>query len=220
MPDDFEIPDIPDVDGGGGSGGQGGGTGAGGGRRRRWPWLAAGLVIGVVLGLVGPDLIAPHLPDSLRSDRLRIGGEVLKKRTDAERLLLTVETDSGAMLATFRRRISAIDLLVEPGDSITLVLERYRPFVEDPGLQGVRKGRRPAGGAPAPAAEGEPDRATDAGTDTLRPAPSEGDGAGPDGADTLGGAATDTARTPPADTLVSAGAGATQGGPQGSGPPS
>lgn len=206
MPDDFEIPDIPDVDGGGGGQGGSGGTGAGGGRRRRWPWLAAGLVIGVALGLVGPDLIAPHLPDTLRSDRLRIGGEVLKKRTDAERLLLTVETDSGAMLATFRRRISAIDLLVEPGDSITLVLERYRPFVEDPGLQGVRKGRRPAAGGEAPTAGGTGEGATGAGADTLRPDTSVGGGAGPD----RGGA--DTAGTPTSDTLVSDGAGAIEGG--------
>ncbi len=147
MPDDFDIPDIPDVDGagsGGGSTGSSGGAGGNGGRRRRWPWLAAGLVLGVCGALFLPSLLTPYLPDTLRADRLRIGGEVLKKRVDGERLLLTVESDSGAMLATFRRRVSAIDLLVEPGDSVTLLLDRYRPFVEDPGLQGVRKGRRPS----------------------------------------------------------------------------
>lgn len=149
MPDDFDIPDVDGVDAGsgrsGGGSGSSGGGGGGRGGRRRWPWLAAGLVLGVCGALFLPSLLGPYLPDSFRSDRLRIRGEVLKKRVDAERLLLTVESDSGAMLATFRRRISAIDLLVEPGDSVTLLLDRYRPFVEDPGLQGVRKGREPAG---------------------------------------------------------------------------
>lgn len=162
MPEDFDIPDLPDVDGAGGDRDAGGGsTGSGGrSRRRRWPWLAAGLVLGVAGTLVLPGLIGPRLPDSLRSDRLRIGGEVLKKQADGERLLLTVGTDSGAMLATFRRRVPAIDLLVEPGDSITLTLDRYRPFVEDPGLQGVRKARVPAGdldpGSATDASDGEP----------------------------------------------------------------
>lgn len=171
MPDEFDIPDIPDVDGGdGGAAGNAGGDG-GSGRRRRWPWLVAGLVVGVVVTLLGPDAVRPYLPDSLRSERLRIGGEVLKKRIEADRLLLTVETDSGAMLATFRRRTSAIDLLVEPGDSVTLTLDRYRPFVEDPGLQGVRKGRSGASGGepPAPTArEGEPvaDEADTVGAET------------------------------------------------------
>lgn len=159
MPEDFDIPDIPDVD----EAAAGDPSGGGGERkaRRRWPWLAAGLALGVAGALVLPGVLGPYLPDSLRPDRLRIGGEVLKKRADAERLQLTVETDSGAMLATFRQRISAIDLLVEPGDSITLVLDRYQPFVEDPGLQGVRKGRAPAEsgdapGSPSDASDGEP----------------------------------------------------------------
>lgn len=160
MPDEFDIPDIPDVDGGDGGAARAAGNGGGGsGGRRRWPWLVAGLVVGVAVTLLGPDAVRPYLPDSLRSERLRIGGEVLKKRIEDDRLLLTVETDSGAMLATFRRRISAIDLLVEPGDSVTLTLDRYRPFVGDPGLQGVRKGRSgaPGGEPPGPTAgEGEP----------------------------------------------------------------
>lgn len=143
MPEDFDIPDIPDVDGSGGGAGDGGGTGSSrpSGSGRRWPWLVAGLVVGIVGTLFLPDLLAPYLPEALRPHRLRVDGQVLKKRAEGDRLLLTVETDSGAMLATFRRRTAAIDLLVEPGDSVTLGLDRYRPFVEDPGLQGVRKGR-------------------------------------------------------------------------------
>lgn len=186
MPDDFDIPDIPDVEGaesGGGGSGSAGGSGGGGRRRRRWPWLAAGLVLGVCGALFLPSLVAPHLPETFRSDRLRIRGEVLKKRVDAERLLLTVESDSGAMLATFRRRISAIDLLVEPGDSVTLLLDRYRPFVEDPGLQGVRKGRGApssgeAAGRPAANGRGSPEGPADTASAPAGTAPAD-TGAGP-----------------------------------------
>lgn len=167
MPDSFDIPDIPDVEGGGGGSGGGGGKGGGGSSRRRWPWLAAGLLLGIAGTLLLPPVLAPHLPSPLRSDGLRIGGEVLKKRSEADRLLLTVETDSGAMLATFRRRVSAIDLLVEPGDSVTLVLERYRPFVEDPGLRGVRKDR----GARGRASSRQPGDVTEGPGGTDRPAP-------------------------------------------------
>lgn len=186
MPDDFDIPDIPDVDGAGsgaGSAGSSDGAGGNGARRRRWPWLAAGLVLGVCGALFLPSLLTPYLPDTLRSDRLRIGGEVLKKRVDGERLLLTVESDSGAMLATFRRKVSAIDLLVEPGDSVTLLLDRYRPFVEDPGLQGVRKGGRasPPEGT-ATSADTAPDASgavsDDSATGTPAPADTGGTGRG------------------------------------------
>jgi hypothetical protein len=49
---------------------------------------------------------------------------------------------------------------VQQGDSITLALRRYEPFVEDPPIQRVRKqepAARPKGGDPSPPAPaGEP----------------------------------------------------------------
>nr|NIP58051.1 hypothetical protein [Gemmatimonadota bacterium]NIR78439.1 hypothetical protein [Gemmatimonadota bacterium]NIT87049.1 hypothetical protein [Gemmatimonadota bacterium]NIU30887.1 hypothetical protein [Gemmatimonadota bacterium]NIU35651.1 hypothetical protein [Gemmatimonadota bacterium] len=70
-------------------------------------------------------------------------------------LLLTVDTERGASLVTFTRRIPEIDLLVSVGDSVTLGLGTYAPLVEDPTLAGVRKGDggqpgEDAGGNPAP----------------------------------------------------------------------
>lgn len=196
-PDSFDIPDIPDADAAGG----GAGGGNGGRRGRRWPWLVAGLLAGVLGALLLPRAMGPYLPDSLRSDRLRVAGEVLKKRAEEDRLLLTVQSDSGAMLATFRRRIASIDLLVEPGDSVTLSMDEYRPFVEEPGLHGVRK----AGGRAVrvPAGAGDEGGAGDTGRATTGTAPA---GAGePGGAEGSGGGD----RAGDADTAVdTAGGGA------------
>lgn len=127
--------------GGSGRSGKGAGGGGEGRKRRRWPWLLAGLVLGAVGAVVGPDLAGPYLPDVLRPSLEEIQGPVLGKRSDGERLLLTVDTERGAVLATFRERVSEIDLLVEVGDTVTLGLGGYAPLVEDPVLEGVRKGR-------------------------------------------------------------------------------
>lgn len=90
------------------------------------------------------------------------------------------------MLATFRRRVPAIDLLVSPGDSLTLGLEAYRPFVEDPELMGVRKRRVPAARGPGDPDEVQPGGA-EAGQEDTAPA---------GGADAGAGAAEDTAGEP------------------------
>ncbi|HKK08026.1 MAG TPA: TOBE domain-containing protein [Gemmatimonadota bacterium] len=153
-PKDFDIPDIPDIPGlddepGGGSGRPGGG----GGRRRgrRWPWLVAGLVLGVLGTVFLPGLVRPYLPAALRGGATRVHGRVVEKGRDGERLLLTVDTPDGAMLATFHKRVPEIDLLVAPGDSVTLGVDAYRPFIEGPELLGVRKPgeHASAGGAAA-----------------------------------------------------------------------
>lgn len=129
--------------GGGGSGGgrRGGDRGDGsGGRRRRWPWLVAGVALGAAAALFLPDLVAPYLPEALRPGREAISGAVLAKRTEGDRLLLTVNTPRGAMLATFRRQVAEIDLLVEEGDTVTLGIDGYAALIEEPELEAVRKG--------------------------------------------------------------------------------
>ncbi len=68
-----------------------------------------------------------------------IEGVVESKRWDDDRLLLTLVTADGAVLATFHRKVPEIDLLVAPGDSVSLALGRYRPFVEDPEIARVVK---------------------------------------------------------------------------------
>lgn len=113
--------------------------------RRRWPWLLTGLVLGGALAVFGPDLVAPYLPTVLQQGGEEVRGPVVAKRTGNDRVLLTVDTERGALLATFRQRVPEIDLLVEEGDTVTLGIPEYAPLVEDPVLAAVRKGR--GGGA-------------------------------------------------------------------------
>lgn len=125
----------------------GGGAGKSGRRRRRWPWFVVGMVLGALGAVFLPDLAAPYLPDVLRSSGDEVRGPVLGKRLEGDRLLLTVDTDRGAVLATFRQRVSELDLLVQEGDTVTLGLAAYAPLVEEPSLEGVTKGGPGAGAA-------------------------------------------------------------------------
>lgn len=155
--------------GSGSNPGSGGGSGegrkgrGGRGRPRRWRWLLAGLVLGAVGAVFLPDLARPYLPPALRMGEEEVAGLVLDKRTEGERLLLTVDTDRGATLASFSRRVSEIDLLVTEGDSVTLGLGAYAPLVEDPSLAGVRKGRPGAVGTGSEGAGGTAEAGSPAG---------------------------------------------------------
>lgn len=166
-PKSFDIPDIPDIPGlddddpGSGGGGGGGRRAAGGGqrgRRRRWPWLLAGIVIGILGTLFVPGLIRPYLPAALRGNSTRVRGLVVAKGMENGQLLLTVDTGEGALLATFESRVPEIDLLVSKGDSVTLGLPAYRPFVKQPDILGVKKfpGGAPSASGAAPATAGVP----------------------------------------------------------------
>jgi len=128
--------------GGGGSGAKGRGSSRR--KRRWWLWLLVGIVLGVAGTLFLPDLVAPYLPTVLRRQSVEVTGPVLAKRMEQDQLLLTVDTRRGALLATFRQRVSEIGLLVDAGDTITLGLREYRPLVNDPVLEAVKKG--PGGG--------------------------------------------------------------------------
>jgi len=163
--DDEDLEKLEGSKKGSGAGGKGSGvtgtTGGGGARGsgpRRWLWLLVGVGLGVAGTIFLPDLLRPHLPPALRLGEQEVAGLVMEKRMEGERLLLTVDTDRGASLVTFTRRIPEIDLLVSVGDSVTLGLGAYAPLVEDPTLAGVRKGKagRPgedAGESPAPVGE-------------------------------------------------------------------
>lgn len=137
--DDYDLPDLDEVTGGS----RGGGATTAGEkprrRRRRWPWFVAGLVLGVVAAAFVPDLARPYLPGLLRGGGEEVRGPVLAKRVEADRLLLTVDTERGALLAVVRRRVPEIDLLVEEGDTVTLSVDAYTPLVEDPVIAAVRK---------------------------------------------------------------------------------
>lgn len=115
----------------------------GGKSRRLLVGFGAGLVSGVIAAIFVPALVRPYLPGIVAGDRQRVQGVVRAKQLETDRLLLTVPTAEGTILATFTRDVAEIDLLVQKGDSITLELREYSPFVDNPRIASVR---------PAPAA--------------------------------------------------------------------
>jgi len=97
----------------------------------------------------GPALVAPYLPKAISGQHERIDGEVVRKQREGNRLLLKVGTVQGPMLVTFSQKVAELDLLLEPGDRVELLIPGYATFVEDPTLERVQ---RPAGAGVAPSA--------------------------------------------------------------------
>ncbi len=136
-------------------------TGTGGKTRGRGFLV---FLIGVALGAAGavllPDLLAPYLPQSLRGSEEMVAGLVTAKERQDDKLLLTVDSPSGAVLATFSKKVAEIALLVDEGDSVTLAVRVAEPFVNDPTIRQVHKTRRresPPESAPAVSETTEPD---------------------------------------------------------------
>lgn len=101
--------------------------------------LILGIAAGVAAMIYGPDYLGPILPKATKAVKGGIKGEVKAKRMEKDRLLVTLSAPEGAMLVTFRKKIPEIDLLVEVGDTVSLNIRNYRPFVDDPGIAMVRK---------------------------------------------------------------------------------
>ncbi len=120
---------------------------------RGWLILTVVLLIGFILGvgtaIRGPALVAPYLPKSIGWQGERLEGEVLRKQREANRLLLKVATAQGPILVTFTQKVAELDLLLEPGDTVTLATTGYAPFVDDPILERVKR-QGGAGVAPSP----------------------------------------------------------------------
>ncbi|UCG76548.1 MAG: hypothetical protein JSV95_04440 [Gemmatimonadota bacterium] len=115
-----------------------------------------GLVIGVAGTLLLPRYLGPYLPTGMGGGGETLEGPVLGKRQEDGRLLLTVQAAQGAVLATFRERVPEIDLLVDVGDTVSLGVSRYEPFVDDPAFRGIRKAVKdlPAASRPDAGIEG------------------------------------------------------------------
>jgi hypothetical protein len=119
--------------------------------------LLTGFILGVGAATMGPAFVAPYLPKSIGRQSERIEGEVLRKQREANRLLLKVGTAQGPMLVTFTQKVAELDLLLEPGDTVTLLTPGYATFVEDPILDRVQRPRGAGvGPSPPPAASGNP----------------------------------------------------------------
>lgn len=107
------------------------------------------LVIGVALGVSGtylaPDYILPYLPEVLKGKFVSVEGKVIEKELKQASLLLTINTNQGALLATFKKKVEKIGLLVNKGDTIEFAIRKYEPFVENPVIKRVIKGETRAG---------------------------------------------------------------------------
>jgi hypothetical protein len=125
-----------------------------------WVILIGVLLVGVVLGVAaaarGPALLAGYLPHSMNGPTQRIEGEVVRKQREGNRLLVKVATSQGPMLVTFTQKVADLDVLLDPGDVVTLVTAGYATFVDDPTLEGVKRLQSPKSSPAPPAGSGGP----------------------------------------------------------------
>ncbi len=138
---------------------------------------AALFLLGVGLGLGAPFLVSryaqPYLPQFLQETVHPLTGTVTHKERQQDRLLMTVTTQDGTILATFQKQVPEIDLLVEEQDSVTLDVKQYEPFVTDPPVIKVNKLTRqvPEPAQPSPSLI-EPQSPPDS---PLNPSPASGE---------------------------------------------
>ena len=125
--------------------------------RQIWGFVGCflgGLVIGITATFFAPRVIAPYLPGPFRGTADGIEGKVATKQKEGDRLILTILPTEGAILATFKKKVTEIDILIAPGDRVTLAGKDYQAFLEDPAIGRVRKKeeslRKKARGAPSP----------------------------------------------------------------------
>ncbi len=52
---------------------------------------------------------------------------------------MKVTTAQGPMLVTFTQKVADLDVLLDPGDTVTLVIPGYATFVENPVLERVKE---------------------------------------------------------------------------------
>ena len=100
--------------------------------------LLIGVVVGIGLALVVSRVAGPYFSDVF-SFGPGLEGEVVDKELEAERLLLRVSTGQGVLVAVFTQNINEIDMLVERGDIVALSIDRYQPFVDNPGIESVQR---------------------------------------------------------------------------------
>ena len=100
--------------------------------------LLIGIVLGIGLALVVSRVAGPYFSEVF-SFGPGLEGEVVDKEVEAERLLLRVSTAQGVLVAVFTQNINEINMLVERGDVVALTIDRYQPFVDNPGIESVQR---------------------------------------------------------------------------------
>ncbi len=101
-----------------------------------------GVLVGVGLANRGRALIAPYLPKASSGPGEHLEGQVIRKQRNGNRLLVKISTAQGPMLVTFTQKVADLEVLLDAGDTGTLVTPSYATFVEDPILERVKE---PAG---------------------------------------------------------------------------
>jgi len=107
-----------------------------------WMVLIGVLLVGGALGVVGtlrlPSLAAPYLHSPFATPTHSVEGRVTRKVREQGRVLARIELDHAVVLATFTKKASEIDLLLQEGDLVRLALPETRPFAEDPVIEAVQ----------------------------------------------------------------------------------
>jgi hypothetical protein len=110
-------------------------------------------IFGLILGVLGtiflPGYVTPYLPSWVVGKTTVVKGTVMAKQKKDNVLLLTVNTPQGELLASFKKKVDEIGLLVNEKDVIEFTLPKYTPFIEDPKVIRVVK-EPPAEPEPAP----------------------------------------------------------------------
>ena len=110
---------------------------------RGWLTLIVTLLVGAALGIAAtiylPERVDPYLPKELRLRARVVEGQVIQKQREGNRVLVKVQTEQGVILAAFTKRVTEIDLLIEPGATIALSLSNDQPVVDDPAIERVKR---------------------------------------------------------------------------------
>ncbi len=132
------------------------------------------LLIGIAAGAAGavylPGAALPYLPDALTGRRTTMRGVVVTKEKKPASLLLTVNTQEGALLATFTRSAEETNLLLGPGDSVELRVKDYEPFIENPKILRVVKSGPPVPAETGASMNGPASATAQTGTREVKPA--------------------------------------------------
>lgn len=98
-----------------------------------------GLAVGVTVAFKSPNTIYPHLPGAITGKAKTIEGTVLKKELNGQSLLISIDTEKGALVASFSRKVRETDLLVDAGNTIHFVISEYEPFIRNPVITRIEK---------------------------------------------------------------------------------